>query len=175
MTANPSHNAKSSRCSQYFSVLFSRIMSAKVVDNNDQTVADDAVKENLSTPIFNNNVKTIATDDAVDDADNAHVHTSPDSSSPTENNNEQTVADDDAVTAKSSVELLLGTDSETGDIATPVVLSRAPQAEEVVDKQPANIIEHSEYADSVAAAAPVRFPVRRTIPKIYKHRCVCLT
>ena len=149
--------------------------SSPTVNNNVQTDDDDAVKENLSTPIFNNNVKTIATDDAVDDADNAQVHASPDSSSPTENNNEQTVADDDAVTAKSSVELLLGTDSETGDIATPVVLSRAPQAEEVVDKQPANIIEHSEYADSVAAAAPVRFPVRRTIPKIYKHRCVCLT
>ena len=73
MTANPSHNAKSSHCSQYFSVLFSRIMSAKVVDNNDQTVADDAVKENLSTPIFNNNVKTIATDDVVDDLHHDHV------------------------------------------------------------------------------------------------------
>ena len=87
----------------------------------------------------------------------------------------EATASQSSVTSQSSVEA--STSQSSVEEAFKVVEPGAnvPEAAEVVDRPPPNIVEHSEYAECVIAKAPVRLRIRRTVPTLFKHRCQALT
>ena len=57
-------------------------------------------------------------------------------------------------------------------IADDAARTRPPEAEEVIDAPPANIVEHDDYALEEIKAAKVRLSIRRTI--LFRHNCIPL-